>query len=479
MELRELLAILRRCWISIVVCALLGTGAAAALSWNTTPVYTSQVMLFVDVQDDATADVGDRLEAASYVDSQITLMGQLVTSSIRLQPVIDRLGLDTTPDALAPMVAVDSPSSGLLEISVTHPSAPLAASIATELGNEVITATGTQSGPAGTPNLTASVVTPAIEANDASNDNRTLNLAVGFLVGLVVGLVQAVVRDLYDTRIRDERDVVAATSRQMAAVIPFDARLAKGAIVPHDPRSPLAEAYRRLRTRLSFPATGTPPRTLVVASALPGEGKTTTAINIAESLAEAGASVLLIDANLRAPDLARLLGMPGTVGLVTVLAGRATLGDAVQSLGSARPDVLTSGGVPANPAELLGSQAMEQLLNEAADAYDTVVLDSPPLLAVTDAAPLSALAQETLLVAGSGKIRAAQLGGAVAAIEQVGGSVWGVVLNKVRGWRPPKVSARAGVGDAQSMNSIPPAEISPVRPISAPPHRAARGDADL
>ncbi len=138
----------------------------------------------------------------------------------------------------------------------------------------------------------------------------------------------------------------------------------------------------------------------MISSSIPGEGKSTIAINLAVSLADAGARVILVDADLRRPSIAEYLGIEGGVGLTTVLIGRAEVEDVVQPLGTTSLDLLPAGQIPPNPSELLGSTAMADLLERLSASYDMVLLDSPPLLPVTDAVVLSNLAGGALVVVG-------------------------------------------------------------------------------
>jgi capsular exopolysaccharide synthesis family protein len=172
---------------------------------------------------------------------------------------------------------------------------------------------------------------------------------------------------------------------------------------------------------------------LAVTSSLPAEGKSTVSGNLAVALAETGARVLLVDADLRRPAIAELLGVEGGVGLTTVLAGAARVEDVVQDWGGKQLQVLASGPVPPNPAELLGSPAMRGLLEDLRGRYDHVVIDTAPLLPVADAAVLSRLVDGTLLVAQAGRVRRAELTRALGNLDQVSARVLGIVLNRVRG----------------------------------------------
>jgi capsular exopolysaccharide synthesis family protein len=173
-------------------------------------------------------------------------------------------------------------------------------------------------------------------------------------------------------------------------------------------------------------------KTMVVTSSVPGEGKTTIAVNLATVLAEAGSAVLLIDGDLRRPRIARYMGLEATVGLTTVLVGWASPADVLQSTRFPNLTVMPSGVIPPNPSELLASRAMKQLLDSAARHFDYTVVDCAPLLPVTDAAVLSRQTDGALVVADMQQATAPQLRFALGEIERANGAILGLVLNKVK-----------------------------------------------
>jgi capsular exopolysaccharide synthesis family protein len=164
-------------------------------------------------------------------------------------------------------------------------------------------------------------------------------------------------------------------------------------------------------------------------SSLPGEGKTTTVVNLALALAEGGERVVLIEGDLRRPKVAEYLRLESAVGLTTVLIGKLPLEDAIQTTAHEKLDVLTSGSTPPNPAELLKSSTMANLLASLRERYDIVLIDAPPLLPVTDGALLSAQADGALLVVRHGKTTTDQVSLAVDRLEAVGAAPVGVIFN--------------------------------------------------
>ena len=186
---------------------------------------------------------------------------------------------------------------------------------------------------------------------------------------------------MLDTKIRNDDDLRSITASPVLGSIAFDETVPSHPIVIADePHSAPAEAVRRLRTNLQFVGAASESKSLVITSSVPGEGKTTTSINLAVALADAGNRVVLVDADLRRPSVAEYMGLEGAAGLTTVLIGRAGVADVIQPWRSSGLDVLPSGQVPPNPSELLGSSAMRVLLEQLSESYDVVLLDSPPLL---------------------------------------------------------------------------------------------------
>ena len=188
--------------------------------------------------------------------------------------------------------------------------------------------------------------------------NVLRNLAAGLILGLLLGIAVAIARRLLDTKVRNEADLELVTSVPVLGVVPFDSDAeAHPVVIRDDPLSVRAEAVRRLRTNLQFVEAAEQSRSVVVTSSIPGEGKSTAALNLAASLSDAGLNVVLVDADLRRPSIARYVGLEGSVGLTTVLIGEADLDDVLQPWGESTLRVLPSGQVPPNPSELLGSGA--------------------------------------------------------------------------------------------------------------------------
>ena len=205
----------------------------------------------------------------------------------------------------------------------------------------------------------------------------------------------------------------------------------KDQLVALDTRSSGAEAYRALRTSVLLSAAGRPPKVVLVTSSQPGEGKTTTCVNTAISLAQLGSSVLVIDCDLRKPAVHKAFDVNHAVGLSTYLSRDVTLEDLVQELPIPNVSVLPCGSIPPNPAELISSERMRQLLATASERYDHVLIDSPPLINVTDPVILSRMVDGVMLVVHGGKSSRQMVRRARQELASVGAKIFGVVLNNV------------------------------------------------
>lgn len=199
-----------------------------------------------------------------------------------------------------------------------------------------------------------------------------------------------------------------------------------------EPRSPVTEAYRTLRTNITYASVDHPISSILVTSAGPGEGKSLTAANLAVVMAQAGKETLLVDSDLRKPMLHRLFGLRNDRGLTSLLVQGCDPDKVVQPTQVAYLSLIASGLIPPNPAELLGSQAMKPLMQKLKSRYEVVLLDGPPLIAVTDSALLAPLVDGVLLVIRAGEARMEMVREAKSIIESANARIVGCVLNGVR-----------------------------------------------
>jgi len=269
-----------------------------------------------------------------------------------------------------------------------------------------------------------------------------LNLAIGLILGLLLGVGLAFLVDTLDSTVKSQDDVERVPALVFLGLmqrIPGAVTGKRGhrpapnpdldLIVHRNPKSPVAEACRAMRTNIMFASTGREMKTIVVTSPGPKEGKTTTAVSLAITMAQAGARVLVVDTDMRRPRMHRIFGVPGEEGLTSVLVGDARVADMVKQTEVPGLDVLPCGHVPPNPAELCQSEQFKDVLDELSTMYDRVVLDSPPVMVVTDAAVLATICNGVLLVARTGFTSRVGLNETARTIGDVGGHLLGCVLN--------------------------------------------------
>ena len=281
------------------------------------------------------------------------------------------------------------------------------------------------------------VVDPATPPAEPSSPRVLLNTLIAAIVGLLIALGIALALEYLDDTVKSSDDVEAATGLPtLGTIVKMKNEKGRNEIYQLAtllyPRGAAAEAYRTLRTNLAFASVDVPVRTLLVTSSIPGEGKTTTSGNLAVAFAQAGRRVILLDADLRKPGIDRLFDLPDLRGLTNLLADdEITLEEVTQTTDQANLRIVTTGPLPPNPAELLGSQRMRGILDRLATDADLVIVDSPPLQAVTDAAILASITDGTLLVIDSGRTRRAATQRGREALAKADARVLGAALNRM------------------------------------------------
>ena len=279
------------------------------------------------------------------------------------------------------------------------------------------------------------VAEPATVPERPIRPRTRTNVMLATIVGVLLALGIAFLIEYLDDTVKTPDDVSRVSGLSTLGAI---ARLKESGgtrqlIAWMRVKSPESEAYRTLRTNIQFSSVDNPIRSLLVTSSSPGEGKSTTTANLAVVLAQTGQRVVVVDTDLRRPVLHKVFGIPNNIGLTTaLLAGESlSLEDYLQPTEIDTLSVLTSGPIPPNPSELLGSHRMQHLIEVLAQAADIVIFDSPPVLAVTDAVVLGRQVDGVLVVADAGNTREHALAQAVAELQKTGANVLGVALNRL------------------------------------------------
>jgi len=471
MDIERIAHLLRRGWIAMVVGALLGAGAGAVLTYAAVPEYQASTQVYVSVT--GATNSSELAQGGTAAEQKVQSFANVAKSARVLQPVIQQLGLRESAVELARRVSAQTPiDSVIVTISVVDPDPEQAARIANGVGSSlsrVITTELEQPTTDGVSPFRIETIQPAIAPTDPTSPRMAVNIAGGLALGLALGLGIAVLRVALDTRLDSRATVEAVIGAPAIGEIAFDKAVRdRPLVVLHDPMSPRAEAFRRLRTNLQFLDAGGSRRTFVVTSSVPSEGKSTTAANMAIALAESGMKVALIDGDLRRPRVAELMGLEAAAGLTDILIGRMELEDALQPWGKGELQVLPAGQVPPNPTELLGSAAMEAVLRELESLVDVVIIDAPPLLPVTDAAILSGISSGAIVVAAMRRTTRKQLEGASAALRDAGTKALGSIMTMARASRSDAYSYSYRYQGTQRAHMDPVVALEPVSRHNGP-----------
>lgn len=429
------LKLLRSRWITIFLTLLVSVLAAIVITLQTTPLYKATTRLFVSTAPIiGDTNLSELYAGASFSQERIKSYLAIIEGETLTQRTIEKIGpemngMEVTVKASAEVGTV------LISINVVDESPIRARDFANAMAEEFVTMVEeleTRNG--ASESLSGVIVEQAASTPEkpvAPKEGR--NLAIGVLAGLMMGIVLAVLRELLDKTVRNSAHLEDITGAKLVGSIPFDKRRKKKPAADFDSQddSQTAEAFRKLRTCVQFLSIEHPPHVIVVASPMPGEGKSTTAINLALALVEAQKNVVLIDADMRRPNLALTLKMVASVGVSGVLSGKACLDEALQKTNTPGLTLLPAGKTPPNPSELLGSKAATQMFKGVRARFDYVIVNSPPLLAVTDASVLSVHADCVLLLARFGKTTRAQLAHATRNLSDLGASIFGTVFTMV------------------------------------------------
>lgn len=469
----------RRLWL-LVACPLLAAVAAGAVSAALPPVYDARVSLLVrPAQPLAAADPN----VVALTSDQISrTYATLMVERPLLDKVINDLELRMSSSDLAKRITVTpQPNTTILEVKVSDTNPQLARDIANRLVADFIAEVkqiqqqeATNPNGRSTDNLV--VVSPAVTPTQPSSPNLLLNVAFALVAGLMVGLGFAFLLEYLDQSVKSDEDLTARTRLTVLGHIAYSApgKGRYGELVSLVQDSTAAEGYKALRTNLLFSTVDRKVKTIVVTSPSPREGKSRTSANLAVALAAAGHPTLLVDADFRRPSQHRLFGRIRNEGLSNLIVGDlpepALVGpvDRVPELW-----VLTSGPPPPNPSELLGSQRAREILALLSERFTYVVIDTPPINAVTDGLVLAAHADATLLVVEHGRTTYPALRRAAQSLDRVGAHTLGVVMNKLRasgeaygyGYGYGEYSARGAGGNGKLE---PTAERSPSGASSGP-----------
>ena len=449
-ELRTYLHAFRKHWMQIAFCTLLGVIGGAVAYLLTPTVYSSSVTFYASTP---VTEESNPLSAGQFAQARVNSYVSLLESQSLAERIVREQHLNLSPADLTEKIEAKAQLNTVLVTAEVRDSSPdrsllIARGIASTFGNMVdqldnegrktkIVVINVVSGPA----LTPYPVWPSIHIYGG----------LGIVMGAVLGALIAVIREILDMTVRTNETATKLVEAPVIGTIDYDPAAKKSPLLLREAANSLrGESFRQLRTNIQFMDAAESASALMVTSSVADEGKSTAAINLALSFVEFGESVLLVDADLRRPRLAGYLGIEGEIGLTNVLVGQIEFADAIQEWGSDGLHVLPSGSVPPNPSELLGGKRMAQLMRDFRLKYQKIIIDTPPLVPVTDAAVCSALVDGVVFVIRWGRTHRSQITTAVDALRSAKARVLGGVLNmrKVSRGEKRKYAAPAYYGAA-------------------------------
>ena len=427
MELRDYLKVLRKRALPAILVFFLAVIASGVITVLTPTSYTAKAQVFVAVSG-SNQDIASALTGSNFTLQRVKSYSQLVSTPSVLGPASAAVGFTIDNKTVSASIPLDTV---LISIEATDGNAVRAAkvanAVAAQLGAVVVDLETPLDGSVSP--VKTKVVQTAETPKAPTAPRPLLNLALGLLLGAAGAVGMVLLLESLDQTIRTPEDVQELTGSSPIGVLPFDNQAKGSPLSALNRRSTRSEGFRTVRTNLQFVDVDNPPRAIVITSSLPGEGKTTTAINLAIAMAQSGQRVLLVEADLRKPKVGEYLGIDASQGLTNVLTFSVSLSDALQPWHRDLLTVLPGGSIPPNPSELLSSTAMANLLNELKSMFDIVIIDAPPLLPVSDAAILAGIADGALFVVRWGATRNQQAAASLEQLAAVGGRVLGTVVN--------------------------------------------------
>lgn len=430
MDLRTYVGILSKNRLLIALVTLACVGVAMLVYVRTPPTFAATVQFYVSTP---LSDGMNAQSAGQFAQNRVNSYVEIMSSEELATRIIATTGVDLSPGQVAARVSASGDvSTVLMTATVTDTDKErallIAQGVALTFGKLVddLDNQGREDAI-----VVINIVSgPSLRPNPIAPDLR-LHLLIGLLAGLLGTATYAVLREVLNTSIRNSTEAQRLLQLPVIGSIPYDSNARKSPLIVDDQAlSVRAEAYRKVRTNLQFIDAAQTADVILITSAEPQEGKSVTAINLALSLSELGRRTLIIDADMRKPKASEYLDVDNDIGLSNVLAGQLDATEAIREFGREGMFVLPAGSIPPNPSELLGSFKMQALMESLRPEYDHIVLDTPPILPVTDAVVASGLVDAVVLVVAAGKTARGAVQHAVAALQAVNAPLVGVLINK-------------------------------------------------
>lgn len=441
MELKQYWNLILKNLSIVLALTFLGGSLGLLVSLATPKQYTAESQIFISTPTPS-IDIGALQQGSNFAQQRVISYARVISGPATLVPVIKTLGLQMNSSELAGKIKSTAPlGTVLININVTDDSgvraAAIANAVAIQFGETIKTLELPQFGESA--GVKATMVRSAEIPGGPSSPNTKLNLLTGILAGFIIACLIGIVRQIFDSSVKNVNHL---SGRPLLSTIFFDPEAEKNPLLSNIGNYSIrAESFRHLRTALKFPIDQNNCEVIAITSAFPGEGKTTTSINLAIAYAQTGLKVALVEADLRRPSFKKYFTSDSdhSMGLIEVLnlieSGKTpkSYERLFQSFGSDDDCIewISSGAIPNNPAEKLDSAAMDTFFAGLKREYDIILVDTPPALPVTDAAVLSAKVDSVIVVARAGVTKQSHVAGVFEILDNLRAKTLGVVLNMV------------------------------------------------
>lgn len=432
MELKEYFEILKKRLKLILLITLCSTIVSGVISvFFIKPTYKADISVIISqAKSEGTSNSQTYNDLIMY-QKMVKTYAELAKSRMVAENVLDNLKLDIKVGQLQSMLTVTPKGdTEFLTISIKAQDPKQAQDLANQyakslkiVGNEVKKVDNIQ------------LLDEALLPTGKDSPRVSLNIAIAFFLGVMVSIGLVFLLEYLDNTIKTKEDIERNLELPVIGLLPYDETLAEGKvqqlITYTDPKSNTAESYRTLRTNIQFSSLDKDIKSIVITSTKPGEGKSTIVSNMAITMAQSGKKVLLMDCDFRKPAIHKKFGVTNSKGLTNVLLKDKKFDECILLTRQDNLHVVTSGPVPPNPSELLGSNKFKILLKHLASIYDVILLDAPPTLLVTDAQILSSICDGTVLLTSYGETEKEALAEANSLLVKVNANILGVVLNRI------------------------------------------------
>jgi succinoglycan biosynthesis transport protein ExoP len=441
LELKQYWNLILKNLSAVLVLSFLGATLGLIVSIASPKMYEAQSQIFISTPTPA-VDIGAMQQGSSFAQQRVISYSRVITGPATLVPVIEKLGLKMSASELAGKISSAAPlGTVLINITVSDLSpvrtAAIANAVAIQFGETIESLELPQFGDSA--GVKSTMVRAAEVPQNPSSPNKKLNVLTGLLSGFVIACLIGIVRQIFDSSVKNASHLLG---RPLLTTVFFDSDAAEKPLISDiGTYSVRAESFRHLRTALKFPRNKNHCDVIAVTSAFPGEGKTTTSINLAISFAQTGLKVALIEGDMRRPSFKKYfhksnqdqMGLTGLLNLIENGKAPKSYQKYFEIFGSDENCIewLGSGLIPDNPAEKLGSAAMIELIEGLRTEYDIVIIDTPPALPVTDAAVISTTVDSVLIVAKAGVTRQSHVAGVFEILDNLKSTTLGVVLNMI------------------------------------------------